>query len=244
MPPVRMFGRHWRISSDDFVCPAGAELFVRLSWILILVLVLVFHILEVENLECFGAEYQLTTYYLSISVAFLSVTCVTNLLLLLHSARGRIVEPPGDQPHPRAWVEPLLYTNIGLTLLEFLWTALGAYFAIKDFIQCIDEEHERTVIVGGLTVKSLSVLLTFFLTAAVLVIIGLFYVLLIMKLLLVLCSFRPYARVRSGEQRRLLGSEERELRRQESALNYLGLRCIAPCTNDGESIQAFKDIAG
>ena len=39
-----MFGRHWRISSDDFVCPAAVELVVRLSWIVILVFVLVFHI--------------------------------------------------------------------------------------------------------------------------------------------------------------------------------------------------------
>ena len=75
-------------------------------------------------------------------------------------------------------------------------------------------------------------------------IIGLFYVLLIMKLLLVICSFRPYARIRSGEQSRLLGSEERELRKQESELNYLGLRCIAPRTNDDQAIKAFKDIAG
>ena len=36
--------------------------------------------------------------------------------------------------------------------------------------------------------------------------------------------------------------EERELR--ESELNFLGLRCIAPCTNDEEAIKAFKDIAG
>ena len=52
MPPVSMFGRTWRISSDDFVCPAATELVVRLSWVVILVFVLVFHIKEVENLEC------------------------------------------------------------------------------------------------------------------------------------------------------------------------------------------------
>jgi len=223
MPPVRMFNRYWRISSDDFVCPAATELLVRLSWIVILTFVLIFHVLEVENLECLGAEYQLTTYYLGITLALLTVTCITNLLLLLHSSRGRIVEPPSDQAHPRAWVEPLLYINIGLTVLEFFWTVLGAYFAIKDFIRCRDQEHERTVIL------------------AVLVIIVLFYILLLVKLLLVLCSFRPYAKVRTEEERRLLGSEEREQRQSE--LNYLGLRCIAPCTNDEEAIKAFKDIA-
>ena len=44
MPPLHMFGRRWRISSDDFVCPAAVELAVRLSWVVILVFVLVFHI--------------------------------------------------------------------------------------------------------------------------------------------------------------------------------------------------------
>ena len=44
MPPLSMFGRHWRISSDDFVCPAIAEFVVRLSWIFILVFVFIFHI--------------------------------------------------------------------------------------------------------------------------------------------------------------------------------------------------------
>ena len=94
-----------------------------------------------------GEEYQLTTYYLIVTLALLTLACSINLALLLHSARGRI-EPSEDQPHPRACVEPLLYANIALTVLEFFWTGLGAYFAIKDFIRCYNEEHERTVIVG------------------------------------------------------------------------------------------------
>ena len=79
--------------------------------------------------------------------------------------------------------------------------------------------------------------------SAVLVIIALFYILLIIKIFLVICSFRPYAKIRSGERRRLLSSEERRSKKQES-LNYFGLRCIAPCTSDEDTIQAFKDIAG
>ena len=79
-----------------------------------------------------------------------------------------------------------------------------------------------------------------FYVPAVLVIIGLFYVLLVVKLLLVICSFRPYAKIRRGEERESL----LERRTQESELNYLGLRCIVPCTNDEAVIKAFKDIAG
>ena len=52
MPPVHMFGRQWRISSDDFVCPALTELVVRLGWIVVVIFVIVFHLLEAANLEC------------------------------------------------------------------------------------------------------------------------------------------------------------------------------------------------
>ena len=215
-----MFGRAWRVSSDDFVCTSATELVVRLSWVVILTFTLLFHVKEVENLECLGEEYQLTTYYLVVTLALLAVACSVNLALLLHSSRGKIWVD--DVPHPRAAVVPLLYTNIGITVVEFFWTALGAYFAIKDFIRCYDQEHERTVIV------------------AVLVFIFLFYVLLVVKLLLVLCSFRPYAKIRRGEEQSLL----EDLRTRESQLNYLGLRCMVPCTNDEAAINAFKDIAG
>ena len=53
MPPLHMFGRRWRISSDDFVCPAAVELAVRLSWVVILVFVLVFHIQASHTFHCF-----------------------------------------------------------------------------------------------------------------------------------------------------------------------------------------------
>ena len=87
----------------------------------------------------------------------MAVACSVNLALLLHSSRGKIwIEASDDRPHPRACVEPLLYANIALTVVEFFWTALGAFFAIKDFIRCYNEEHERTVIVGQCILPSLT----------------------------------------------------------------------------------------
>ena len=94
-------------------------------------------------------EHQVTTHYLAVSLALLSLACSLNLALLLHSSRGRIwPESSEDEPHPRACVEPLLYAIIALTVIEFFWTELGTYFAVKDFNRCFDQEHERTVIVG------------------------------------------------------------------------------------------------
>ena len=95
-------------------------------------------------------DYQLTTYYLCISMGMLAFTCLLNLILAWHSARGKIVEHvSGDEErHPRACVPPLLYLNIVFTIIEFIWTGVGAYFTIEDFIHCFDQEHERKVIVG------------------------------------------------------------------------------------------------
>jgi len=227
MPPVCMFGRQWRISSDDFVCPALTELVVRLGWVLAVVFVIVFHLLEAANLECLGAEYHLTTYYLAILLGLLVIACLNSGLLANQSAKGRIFEPTtSTNPHPRRLVEPLLYVNIILTFVEFIWTAIGTYFTINDFIKCIDQVHERTVII------------------AVLVVIGLSYVLLFIKLLIVAFSFRPYAKMVPEEEVELLGGDGKgRLTRQEAELNYRGLRCMAPCTHDEGSIQAFRDIA-
>ena len=52
MPPLELFGRQWRIASDDFVCPAIIEFFLRLLWILIIGIVLGFHLLESAMLDC------------------------------------------------------------------------------------------------------------------------------------------------------------------------------------------------
>ena len=82
------------------------------------------------------------------------------------------------------------------------------------------------------------------LISAVMFVIALYYLLLLIKIFLIVCSFRPYAKIRTGEQRRLLGSEERRRRSKEEKLNFMGLRCFAPCTNDEDTITAFKDIAG
>ena len=96
-----------------------------------------------------GAEYHLTTYYLAILLGLLVIACLNSGLLANQSAKGRKFEPTtSTNPHPRRLVEPLLYVNIILTFVEFIWTAIGTYFTINDFIKCIDQVHERTVIIG------------------------------------------------------------------------------------------------
>ena len=52
MAPLRLFGRHWRVGSDDLVCPAVTELSIRLGWVAVVVAVIIFHVREAESLQC------------------------------------------------------------------------------------------------------------------------------------------------------------------------------------------------
>ena len=71
-----------------------------------------------------------------------------------HSARGSLCDEK-----PRHWVRSLLYINIFLTATEFLWTVMGTYFSIHDYISCQQDDQARPVIVAVLVVVCLSYLL-------------------------------------------------------------------------------------
>jgi len=220
MPPLQLFGRDWRVGSDDFVCPAITEFLIRSGWLVVFTGVIIFHLRETATLSCLGggAEYHETTAYLVTTMVLLTLSCISVALLGTNSSKGTIT-----QSEARRWVPFFLYLNMFLNTVELLWTICGTAFTINDFLKCKDEMHARTVII------------------AVLVIIGLTYVLLFFKFLFFLASFKPFGRVRVGETESLLS----ERHSRETDLNYRGLRCCAcaPCTQDENTVQAFKDIA-
>ena len=76
------------------------------------------------------------------------------ILLAQHSAKGTL-----SNEEPRRWVRSLLYTNVFLTATEFLWTVLGTYFSIHDYISCHHNDQARPVIVAVLVVVGLSYVL-------------------------------------------------------------------------------------
>jgi len=213
---VLLFGRHWRVGSDDFVCPALTELLVRGGWLVVFTGVLAFHLRETSTLKCLGAEYNETTAYLVTTMVLLALTCISVGLLGAHSRKGTIFSQEA-----RAWVPNLLYLNMALNTVELLWTFCGTAFTVNDFVKCKDEMHARTVII------------------ALLVIIGLTYILLFFKFLFFFASFKPFGRVTDQESQALLN----ERHNREADLNYRGLRCCAPCTRDENTVQAFRDIA-
>jgi len=106
--------------------------------------------------------------YLAITLAILLTTCVLQALLALHSGRGSL-----SDSSPRRWVPTILYINVMLTVAESLWTVLGTFFTVNDFINCREEEHARSAII------------------AVLVIVCLSYVLIGIKVTVAVLSWRP-----------------------------------------------------
>lgn len=224
MPPLLLFGRQWRIATDDFVFPSVIELFIRGGWIVVISVVLGFHIQKLGSLKCLGTDLVSTSLYLVVSLVLLLLTCSNLLLLAMHSARGRMWEPPDR--HPRRHVSTFLYVNIFFTLAECLWTLTGTFLAFKDLVRCADDLTERSVIV------------------AVLVIIFLTYLLLFIKLVVALTAFRPFSTLHEGEERqRLLGTNRIPTVSSQEELNVWGLRCLMPCSSDENTVEAFKEIA-
>jgi len=151
--------------------------------------------------QCLGAEYGETTLYLSITLAILVLTCLNQVLLAQHSAKGSLCDEK-----PRRWVRSLLYINVFMTATEFLWTVMGTYFSIHDYISCQQDDQARPVIV------------------AVLVVVCLSYLLIGIKVVVALLSWRPSAGA-------------------ANTLNYRSLRCLMPCARKEGHVQAFRDIA-
>ena len=53
----------------------------------------------------------------------------------------------------------LIYINVFLTATELLWTMMGTYFSIHDYISCQQDDQARPVIIAVLVVVGLSYIL-------------------------------------------------------------------------------------
>lgn len=221
MPPVVLFNKQWRVGSDDFVFSSILELLIRLGGLGALTFVLGLHINELTDLECMGKEYQYTTGYLIMAIILQVLTSVCLICLCKQSARGKIFDK--TVPHPRRFVSLLLYVNILLTLVEFILTCVGTYFAVKDLTRCLADNKVRTVIIIIITVICIT------------------FVLLFIKMVIAITSFKPFGSA-SEDERSLLVQRE-ELQERETAVTYRGLRCLMPWYKDESTIEAFKEIS-
>ncbi|KAK6481755.1 sn1-specific diacylglycerol lipase beta-like [Huso huso] len=154
MPGLVVFGRRWRIASDDLVFAGAFELFIRVIWwICILVLYL-----KKGLFMCTGGG--LLHSYLIVLLIFLAAIILTLSAVVYVSMQGSI-----SNSGPRRSIPALIYVRTLLYVPELVWAVLGAVWVSNDSPGC-DKSVVNAVI--GAVVASWIIL--FFTVVAVLIV--------------------------------------------------------------------------
>ncbi|XP_058891507.1 diacylglycerol lipase-beta-like isoform X1 [Acipenser ruthenus] len=154
MPGLVVFGRRWRIASDDLVFAGAFELFIRVIWwICILVLYL-----KKGLFMCTGGG--LLHSYLIVLLILLAAIILTLSAVVYVSMQGSI-----SNPGPRRSIPALIYVRTLLYVPELVWAVLGAVWVSNDSPGC-DTSVVNAVI--GAVVASWIIL--FFTVVAVLIV--------------------------------------------------------------------------
>uniref|UniRef100_A0A1I7STQ4 sn-1-specific diacylglycerol lipase n=1 Tax=Bursaphelenchus xylophilus TaxID=6326 RepID=A0A1I7STQ4_BURXY len=117
MPSLVAFGRRWNISSDDFVFPGLSEALVRSAWVLITLILFIFH----KPLHCTSLEWLV---YLCLLIVGNVVTVFLCLSIAKISARGSILDM-----QLRKRIVNMIYVRVPLFIAEIIFTILSAIFA-------------------------------------------------------------------------------------------------------------------
>ncbi|XP_058891509.1 diacylglycerol lipase-beta-like isoform X3 [Acipenser ruthenus] len=125
MPGLVVFGRRWRIASDDLVFAGAFELFIRVIWwICILVLYL-----KKGLFMCTGGG--LLHSYLIVLLILLAAIILTLSAVVYVSMQGSI-----SNPGPRRSIPALIYVRTLLYVPELVWAVLGAVWVSNDSPGC------------------------------------------------------------------------------------------------------------
>ncbi|XP_043085975.1 diacylglycerol lipase-beta [Puntigrus tetrazona] len=147
MPGMVVFGRRWRIASDDLVFPGAFELFIRAVW---WVVTLVLYTNHKGRFDCQGGAYLHN--YLVVLLVLLAVIILTLCAIVYISAQGTIMNPG-----PRRSMPALVYLRALLYFPEFLWACLGAVWVSDNSTGCKPEEVGAVI---GAVVSSWIILLS------------------------------------------------------------------------------------
>lgn len=142
-----MFGRRWRIASDDLVFPGAFELFIRAVWWIVTLVVYTNH---KGSFDCPGGAYL--QYYLLVLLVLLAVIILTLCAIVYVSAQGTIMNPG-----PRRSMPLLVYLRAVLYFPEFIWACLGAVWVSDNSSGCQPEEVGAVI---GAVVSSWVILLS------------------------------------------------------------------------------------
>ncbi|XP_070186231.1 diacylglycerol lipase-beta-like isoform X2 [Littorina saxatilis] len=126
MPGIHMLKRNWAIGSDDFVFPSLAEFFLRLSWLLVISILLGIHH---GSFTCPNG-YLLRDYYIG-TIVLLSIGILNSLAIMVVSMRGTIRDS-----RPRRHVSNLLYAKAIILIPEAVWIILATYWAFGVSFSC------------------------------------------------------------------------------------------------------------
>jgi sn1-specific diacylglycerol lipase len=147
MPAIRLFGRHWLLSSDDLPLPMAGLMTVHTLWCVI-ILVVYERAHRTLRQNCAGGEHAMAWFYATFSCYFVAL-CVEAILLHL-SLRGRILEP-----EKRRLVPYFLYAHLFLLSVDIAFTILGTVVD-AELSACMDRARVRgmvlSIIIGNFIV--------------------------------------------------------------------------------------------
>ncbi|KAF4106954.1 diacylglycerol lipase-beta [Onychostoma macrolepis] len=147
MPGMVVFGRRWRIASDDLVFPGAFELFIRAVWWIV---TLVLYTNHKGQFDCQGGAYLHN--YLVVLLVLLAVIILTLCAVVYISAQGTIMNPG-----PRRSMPALVYLRALLYFPELVWACLGAVWVSDSSTGCKPAEVGAVI---GAVVSSWIILLS------------------------------------------------------------------------------------
>ncbi|KAB7502007.1 Sn1-specific diacylglycerol lipase beta [Armadillidium nasatum] len=135
MPSLVVFGRRWRIGSDDFVFPGIFEAVVRAAWLILTLVLFYEHIRDSEKIDpdgtsCKKGETLIRIYVIGVLV-ILSLSFLLSVTLAIHSAKGTIMTTA-----PRRYVPQILIFRVVFGVFEIGWNILGTLWLYSDQVQC------------------------------------------------------------------------------------------------------------
>lgn len=131
-----VFGRRWKIASDDLVLPGAFELSIRLLW---WIATLTLYVSHKGRFDCSGGA--VLHSYIIILLVMLAIIILTLCAIVYISARGTIMNPG-----PRRSMPALVYVRALLYIPEFVWACLGSVW-VSDNSGC--KPAEVGLVVGA-----------------------------------------------------------------------------------------------
>uniref|UniRef100_A0ABD2WN36 Sn1-specific diacylglycerol lipase beta n=1 Tax=Trichogramma kaykai TaxID=54128 RepID=A0ABD2WN36_9HYME len=138
MPALKLFGRKWLAATDDLVYPGLFELFIRITWIILMSIACLRYYPETWKCRTGG---DLVRVFLIGEMVILATTSILVVLIVNQSARGSIADT-----YARRYVQPLLTIKILLVPFEVTWNILGTIWIFSEEIECGAEHYTLGVV--------------------------------------------------------------------------------------------------